>query len=369
MPITSKTISYLYSGPVIKMSARATKDVWDRLTNLVLIRFLLLFAVGWAGLRLLQYFETVIVVFTIAAIVAFLLSYPVKWLRRFLPHGAAVGVVFLLGFLVIGGLTVTVGVTLLSQGQQLIDSVTEFVNALAPLSERVENFLRERSLQVNLRVVEEQLRNQALAGVVSSLAVLQIFLTNLLNFILIMVIAFFMLLDGKKLWTLMLKVIPRHLHKRLTVIVERNFLGFFQGQIVLMLFLVTSTFIVLLILQVKFPLILAVLVGIFDLIPGIGAAVGIGLISFIVLAQNVWLAVKVLLACIVLQQIQDNIIYPRIMQNSLNIHPVVVFFALLVGARAAGLLGIFIAIPLAGVFINWFEIDEMKGDAELTTET
>ncbi|MBD1938657.1 AI-2E family transporter [Microcoleus sp. FACHB-68] len=347
------------------MSNPATKNFWDRLSNLALIRFLLFFAAGWAGLRLLQYFETVIVVFTIAAILAFLLSYPVRWLRRFLPHGAAVGVVFLLGFLVIGGMTVTVGVALLSQGQQLIDSVTDFVNALAPLSERIENFLRARSLQVNLRVVEEQLRTQALAGVVSSMAILQIFLANLLNFILIMVVSFFMLLDGKRLWELLLKVIPRHLHKRLNMIVERNFLGFFKGQILLMLFLVTSTFIIFLLLNVNFPLILAVLIGIFDLIPGIGATLGITLISFIVLSQNVWLALKVFLACIVLQQIQDNIIYPRIMQNSLNIHPVVVFFALLVGGRAAGLLGIFIAIPLAGVFINWFEIDEMKGDAEL----
>jgi predicted PurR-regulated permease PerM len=53
------------------------------------------------------------------------------------------------------------------------------------------------------------------------------------------------------------------------------------------------------------------------------------------------------------------------MRNSLNIHPVVVFFALLIGARAAGLLGIFIAIPIAGVLVSWFEIEEMKGEGEV----
>lgn len=82
----------------------------------------------------------------------------------------------------------------------------------------------------------------------------------------------------------------------------------------------------------------------------------------IILSQGVWLALKVLVVCIILQQIQDNLIAPRIMQGALNLNPVVVFFALLVGARVAGLLGIFIAIPIAEVIVSMFEIDEMKSE-------
>ncbi len=346
-----------------KSNTPEDKNIWERLTNSALIRFLLLFASGWALLQLLAYFETAIVVFTVAAIVAFLLSYPVRSLSRFLPRGVAVVAVFLLSLALVGALTLTVGLSLLSQGQQLIDSVTEFVNALAPLSERVEAFLRDRNLQVNLRAIEEQLRTQALAVVVSGITIFQVFLTNLVNLILITVVSFFMLLDGERLWNLLLKLIPKHLRKRLTVTIERNFLGFFKGQIILMTFLITASFIVFLLLEVNFPLVLAVIVSVFDMIPGIGATLGIALVTFIVLAQNVWLALKVLFACILLQQIQDNLISPKVMQNSLNLHPVVVFLALLIGARAAGLLGIFLAIPLAGAIVSWFEIDEMKGEA------
>lgn len=339
-------------------------SIWgNRLNNLALIRFLLLFASGWAFLQLLAYFETAIVVFTVATIVAFLLNYPVRALQKLMPRNLAIALVFILSLIAIGGLTITVGITLLSQGQDLIDSVTNFINSLAPLSERLEGFLRSRNLQVNLRVIEEQLRNQALSGVVASVAVLQVFLTNLLNLVLISVVALFMLLDGERLWQLLLKFIPTNLHRRLLLTIERNFLGFFQAQITLMLFLATASFIVFLFLDVRFALILAVLVGIFDLIPGIGATLGIGIVCFIVAAQNVWLALKVLGACILLQQVQDNFIQPRLMQNSLNLNPVVVFFSLLVGARAAGLLGIFLAIPLAGVLVSWFEIDEMKGES------
>lgn len=64
-------------------------DFWKHLSNSKLIRYLLLFALGWAILQVLAYFETVIVTFIFAAIVAFLLNYPVQWISRFLPRTLA----------------------------------------------------------------------------------------------------------------------------------------------------------------------------------------------------------------------------------------------------------------------------------------
>jgi len=337
-------------------------NLWQRLNNLALVRFLLLVASGWAITQLLAYFEAVIVIFTFAAILAFLLSYPVKWLRRILPHGIAVVFVFLLSVVFIGGLAITVGLAVLSQGQQLIESVTLFLNSLIPFVERLEEFLRNRNLQIDLSVLETQLRDQAISMLVTSLTIFQSFITNFVTFILIAVVAFFMLLDGEKLWDLILKVIPSQRRARFTRIIRRSFLGFFRGQLILTLFLSASTFMIFSLLNVPFALILSVIVGLLDIIPGIGATLGVGVITLIVLSQSVWLALKVLVACIILQQIQDNLISPRIMQDALNINPVVVFFALLVGARVAGLLGIFISIPIAGVIVSLFEIDEMKAE-------
>ncbi|MDZ8028995.1 MAG: AI-2E family transporter [Nostoc sp. DedQUE01] len=344
------------------MSGFEAKNLWQRLNNLALVRFLLLVASGWAIVQLLAYFEAVIVIFTFAAILAFLLSYPVEWLRRFLPHNAAVGVIFLLSIVIIGGLIITVGLTILSQGQQLIDSITGFLNSLLPLLDNLEDFLRSRNLNIDLSFVQEQLRNQAISSIVTSLAILQGFLTNFVTFILIAVVAFFMLLDGEKLWNFILKIVPKQRRDRFTKVIRRAFLGFFRGQFLLSLFLTSSTFLVFLILQVPFALLLSVIIGIVDIIPGIGATLGISIITLVVLSQGFWLAVKVLITCIVLQQIQDNLIAPRIMQGALNLNPVVIFFALLVGARVAGLLGVFISIPIAGVIVSLFEIEEMKSE-------
>jgi predicted PurR-regulated permease PerM len=263
-----------------------------------------MFTSGWALVTLLAYFEAVIVIFTFAAILAFLLSYPVRWLRRFLPHSVAVIFVFLLSIVFLGGITITVGLAVVSQGQQLIDSVTVFLNSLTPILERIEEFFRNRNIEINLNALEGQVRNQAIASLGASLVILQTILTNFVTFILIAVIAFFMLLDGEKLWELILKIVPRQRRSRFTAIIKRNFLGFFRGQLILTLFLTISTFIVFLVLRVPFPLVLAIIVGILDMIPGIGATLGISVISLIVLSQSVWLALKVLAACIVLQQIK-----------------------------------------------------------------
>lgn len=350
------------------MNQPSTKNLLERLNNSSLVRFLLFFASGWAIVQILDYFQTVIVIFTFAAIVAFLLSYPVRWLHRFLPHGAAVGVVFFFGMGILVTLTFTVGITILSQGQQLLESLTTFINTLVPFLERIEEFLKQRNIPINFQVTTEQWRDQVLAGlgvgIGYGLATVQIFFANILNLILIAVVAFFMLLDGERLWAFSLKIVPEHLQKRFNYLIRKNFLGFFRGQMILCLFLTTFTFILFLVLRVPFPLLLAVIVGLFDLIPGIGATLGVLIVFLIVLSQKVWLAGQVLIACLVLQQIQDNLVSPRVMQDALNINPVAVFFALLVGAKVAGLLGIFIAIPITGVLVSLFEIDEMKAESQ-----
>lgn len=341
-----------------------TKKLLVRLNNSVLIRFLLLFVSGWAFIQILAYFETVIIIFTVAAIIAFLLSYPVRWLRRFLPHGVAVTVVFLVGMVMIFALTITVGLTLFSQGQQLIESLIEFLNSLLPLIQKLEGFLRDRNIQIDLNAIESQLRNQLLAGlgvgISYSMETIKGFISNFLILIFIATITFFMLLDGEKIWDFIVKFMPKSLRGRFERIMQKSFLGFFRGQLIVTLFLITSTFIVFLLLNVPFPLLLSLVAGCFDIIPGIGATLGVIAVVFIVLSQNVWLAFKVLVACIILQQIQDNLIAPRVMQNALNINPVVIFFAILVGAKVAGLLGVFISIPIAGVIVSLFDIEEMK---------
>ncbi len=343
------------------MNEPSIKRFWEQLNNTRLIRYVLLLVLGWAIVQVLAYFSTVIIIFILAGILAFLLSYPVKWAERFLPHGIAVIIIFLLSLVILGGLIATLGFAILSQFQQIIEQAPQFIDYVISLLESLQNILIRFNFKVDFQVVEEELRNQILAGIGTGWATFQGLLINLVDLILIAVVAFFMLLDGKRVWNFMIKILPPSIRHKFTISVQQNFLGFFWGRLLLSLFFAISAFIVFIFLQLPYALFLAAIAGVFDLIPGIGATIGITLVALIVLPQGIWLSVQVLIGCVVLQQIEENLLMPRIMQGSINMNPVFMFFALLVGAKVAGLVGIFLSIPLAGVLISMFKVEEMQG--------
>ncbi|MBD2465125.1 AI-2E family transporter [Oscillatoria sp. FACHB-1407] len=345
-----------------------TNSLWTHLTNARLVRYLLLFALAWAIAQVLAYFETVLVIFIFAAILSFLLNYPVKWACRVIPHWLAVTLVFLITLFVFGGLMATLGLAAIAQTQQFLEQAPQLLESAIAVLNGLQSFLRSRNITVDFSTFEAQLREQALGIIGMGFATLQSVLFSLLDLILIAVVSFFMLLDGQRLWGLLMKLFPSHLRQELTVAIQKNFLGFFWGRFLLFLFFSASAFLVFIVLDIPYALVMAAIAGVFDLIPGIGATIGISLVCLIILPQGILLSLKVLISCVLLQQIEENLLMPRIMQGSINMNPVIMFFALLVGARVAGLVGVFLSIPIAGVIISFLDVDEIRGD-QTTTES
>jgi predicted PurR-regulated permease PerM len=339
----------------------APESLWAAVSNSLLVRFLLLFASGWAIIQLLAYFEVLVVVFVTATILAFLLNHPATWLSRWLPKGVAAVTVFLTGLALAAGLSLTLGAAVLAQGQQLIVSLQDFSDSVVPWLGGVERLLERWNIPLGLQELEPQLQNQATTVLTAGLGLLQSTLANVVVAISIAVVTLFMMLDGATIWWWMLNNLPIYQKERFNSVIQRNLLGFFWGRLLLSIFFGISTFVVFLLLGVPYPAFLALIAGIFDLIPGIGATLGVGLISLLLLSQSVWLALQALVVCIALQQVEENLLLPYIMKDSLDINPVVMFFALIVGATVAGVLGLFLAVPIAGVIITWLDIDAMRG--------
>lgn len=349
------------SQPTVEKPNLSTDKIWEHLTNIQLIRYLLLFAFGWVITQVLAYFEVVLVIFIFAAILAFLLNYPVQWACRYIPRWLAVILIFCLALFVLIGLMATLGLAAISQAQQLLDQAPQFLDSAIASLESAQAFLKSRNIAVDFTDFEAQLREQALEIIGFSFATIQSVFFSLVDLILIAVVALFMLLDGKQLWRLAMRLFPIHLRQSLTTAIQHNFLGFFWGRLLLSIFFAVSTFIVFILLDIPYALVMAAIAGLFDLIPGIGATIGISLVCLIILPQGILLSLKVLVSCILLQQVEENILMPRIMQGSINMNPVIMFLALLIGARVAGLVGVFLAIPITGVLISLLNIEEMQG--------
>jgi predicted PurR-regulated permease PerM len=80
-----------------------------------------------------------------------------------------------------------------------------------------------------------------------------------------------------------------------------------------------------------------------------GGTVGIALTTLLVALQDVWLGLRVLIAALIVQQILDNLVSPRILGSVTGLNPVWVLISVLVGAQVGGLLGVVVAVPIAVV--------------------
>jgi predicted PurR-regulated permease PerM len=321
-----------------------TSHLWKSLNASVLIHYILLFICGSITVFLVNYFYGTIAFFTIAGIFAALLNYPVVWLKRYIPRGWAITIVFF-GAITICILLITLlGLQFLNQGQSLADRLVDVVRQQEALP------FEELLNQVEIRRALETLQS----GLVTGLGLVRRVFASIFVFIFGAVISLYMLIDGEKLWRASLLLIPVKSRDRFATTFQQSFLGFIRGQMLLMLFLSCTTLVAFLLLGVQYPLFLAILVGLIDAIPGIGATLGITVaVLLIFLAQGLGTGLAALAVCIVLVQIQDNYVRPKVMEDALELNPVMLFLALFVGQRVAGLLGIFLSIPIAGMIATW----------------
>lgn len=338
-----------------------TQKLWTHLSTNRLVRFLLLFASGWAAIIILDYFKEVFFIFTVAGILAFLLSYPVRYLQRYLGRRIALIITIAFSLLAVIALLIGLGVAVFNQLQQMISSLDQSLSSSSELLLQIQSFLNQRNINIDLQPVRDIFNNAISAGASFVVGRLTMLPNTLLSFVIILVVAFFMLIDGEKLWHLGLKLLPASNRDRVSRVLQQSFMGFFQGQLFLCVCLSTFSYIAFSLLEVPFALALAIIVAVFDSIPGIGATLGVIIVSSIALVQGGWtVAIKVIVVSLLLQQIQDNLIAPKVMQNSVHLNPVIIFFALMVGAKIAGLLGIFLSVPIAGAIVTLLEIEEMQ---------
>jgi predicted PurR-regulated permease PerM len=323
--------------------------LWQTLNNSVLLRYLLLFGCGWITVLLINYFYSTIALFTVAGLLAVLLNYPVVWLSRYLSRGWAIAVTFVVAVALLLMLITVVGLQVLNQGQSLLNTLRETLNQqdVKPFQE----FLDQLDASKVLGTLQ--------SGLSSGLSVLSSIFSSVFTGMFGAVISLYMLIDGGKLWQGFLKFIPAPSRQRFATIFQRSFIGFLRGQLLLMLFLFSTTLLIYPFLGVNYALLLAVIVGLIDAIPGIGATLGVTLVTFLVFAsQGAAIALRVLIVSVVLIQIQDNYVRPKVMGNALELNPVLLFLALFIGQRIAGLLGIFLSIPVAGMIAAWMQAAE-----------
>ena len=182
------------------------------------------------------------------------------------------------------------------------------------------------------------------------------------------IITFYLLLDGEKYIRLFLLLFPAKYRRELTNVagsINETMGAYIRGQVILILIMSLASWIVLSTLRVNYSLILCLTTGVLEVVPIIGPIIATTLAAIVAFYQpavawgltNVTLTLVVIAAYFTLRQIEDLIVIPNVVGKFIHVHPVIVLFALFIGARIGGILGIFLALPVSAVLkvlFNYF---------------
>lgn len=315
----------------------------------------------WILYQAVKYFEHLFTILTVAGILAFLLNYFVRFLERLrLQRTQAVIIVVLLTLALLGILGVTLVPILLNQLEQLLSNIPDWFKSSNYHLEQLDILAKNRGLPLDLRGfsyrISVQIESQVQTFASQVLGVALGTVSGLIDFIFILVLSFYMLLYGDRLWESILNLLPPQFGKQIGGSLQRNFENFFLSQLLLGLFMVITLTPLFLVLQVPFAFLFALLIGTGQLVPIIGATLGIGLVAVLVMLKDFGLGLQVAIAATIMQQIKDNILAPKLMGDFTGLNPVWIFISLLFGGQVAGFLGVIVAIPIAATLKDTIDI-------------
>jgi predicted PurR-regulated permease PerM len=176
--------------------------------------------------------------------------------------------------------------------------------------------------------------------------------TLLVQVVIMLILSFYFMVDGARLAESVITALPLRAQddtRFLIASIHRAFAGFLRGQLIQSLVGGIGTGLIMSALQVDYALLSSVVAGLVLLIPFLGPVAAVVLPVTIALLTHPEVTVYLFLALLALQQVIFNVLAPRILSQQVGLHPLLVFFAVLTGARVAGVWGAIFGVPIVAV--------------------
>lgn len=304
-------------------------------------------------------FWNVVMLFFVAAIIAYLLGPMVKLLtfKGKIPRAVAV----IVTVLIVLGL-ITWGLVLL-----IPYAVTQISGVVDDLARYASNF--DRLLQeANALLASWHLPQPVLDWATDALSKSDVYLTNLFrgllsgmmnattsifNVVIVLILTVYFMLDGAKLLRGGVERLPEHAQhaaRRVLRESDRSFWKYLGTRVLISLGMALVSYIGFSIIGLKYAALFAALSFFMDFIPYFGSLIA-GAVEgvFALITGGVSLTVKIVIFILVVQQIEGNVVAPKVQSNAVNIHPLWVMFSLLVCSKIWGPVGMLISTPVAVV--------------------
>ncbi len=324
----------------------------NNLSNRTVFRILLMVAafigLGWLGIRL----HRELVWLATAFFLALALNPAVEAVAKFMPkrkRGLAVGFVFLVAIGLIAFLVARLAPLFVSQTEGLVRSLPTLADRLessggfiGKLARNHQGFIRSEQTQLASKLTSLSLPIAAIARSV---------VNSIIATLTVLVLTFFMLLEGPKRLAEFWKLHPdnrRRHRQKLAEDMYRAVSGYVTGNLLASLIAAVATAIALTAVGMHFAIPLAIIVGVFDLIPLIGHPIAAVVVAALTLPYAGSTATVVMLGFfVVYSQLENHLLRPIVYSRTVKMSPLLVLIAVILGTALAGLLGAIVAIPAA----------------------
>ncbi|TMK92887.1 MAG: AI-2E family transporter [Actinobacteria bacterium] len=321
----------------------------------------------------------------ISLFLALALNPAVEWLQRHhvRSRGLAVAVTYLGVAIVVVAIGASFVPTLVHQVNSFVDKLPSYIDDLTSGKGRL-GFLETKYHVVEK--VREQVHKGGASRVLglsgTALAVTKGVINIVVGTVTIVFMTFFMLLEGPRWTERIFGLLPAESQPRWRKVghdIYRTVGGYVTGNLLISLIAGVSSTLVLLVMGVPYAVALGLIVAILDLIPLAGATIAAIIVATVAFLHSIVAGIVVIVFFVVYQQVENHVLQPVVYGRTVQLSPLAVLIAVLIGAELAGVLGALAAIPVAGaiqvILVDWLRYrreqllarpgPEAAGEAEL----
>ncbi|MCD4829795.1 MAG: AI-2E family transporter [Candidatus Cloacimonetes bacterium] len=344
---------------------RRTRSVRnDMQTRGVRIGWFVLVAAVAAGTLML--YSRVLPYVLAAALAAYLLNPVIYWLeRRRLPRWLAICLVYVILLAVLGLATWLIVPPFLQQAWEVTETAERYILADSapfdlsrfPQLERVDDFLRNAGARLGIDMESNRAAlttslQEYLSGFLNGLTDTLLRLAALATYaVTVPIMAFFILLDHRKMKRWFLNCIPNRYYE-LTVLaienIDRTIGTYLKAVLVEIAAVAVLSAIALQIVGVRYALVIGLLAGLANAIPWFGPVLGMALaaISALLGGGGVSMAAWSIVSMMLVQVVDNNLIYPIVIGKNTELHPLLIMLTVIAGGYLFGLMGMFLSVPV-----------------------
>lgn len=266
-------------------------------------------------------------------------------------------VTVLLVYAVIGIIYALVAVALMpalkEQALNLYDSLPIYISGLVDRYPMLGEYIGGANGH-DMKIDSEQIRAIVPSVVRRTLSLTAGLLGAVVNVILVLFLTTYFVVEADGIWKNLLMWVPLERRQRLGELIRplgMRMGGYIRGQLMVSIAVATIVGTGLTVLGVQYSLVLGALAGLFNLIPFVGSMITMVLSLLVAINQSPTLALFVLLLFGIEQWAESNFIVPHLLGRQVDLHPLIVLFAILIGATLMGLPGALVAVPVTAALL------------------